>query len=120
MSYRFDREEIDFSKVMGDLSSRWPTTLVAMITLLVAVGFYTSVYTVQPEERAVVKRFGAVVKTSAPGLHFKLPFGIDTIQRVATERVLKEEFGFRTVATGHPSRYSTSRYEEESLMLSGD
>lgn len=79
-------------------------------------------FTVQPEERGVVKRFGEVVKIADPGLHFKLPFGIDTVQLVATERVLKQEFGFRTegVSSDEPSQYSSNEYPDESLMLSGD
>src|SRR5690606_35965370 len=57
-----------------------------------------------------------------PGLHFKLPFGIDTVQRVpAAQQVLKEEFGFRTVATGNqPSLYDSAEHTDESLMLTGD
>lgn len=79
-------------------------------------------YTVQPEERGVVKRFGEVVKIADPGLHFKLPFGVDTVQLVATERVLKQEFGFRTESTeaGRATQYSGKEYPDESLMLSGD
>lgn len=79
-------------------------------------------YTVQPEERAVVKRFGEVVKIADPGLHFKLPFGVDTVQLVATERVLKQEFGFRTTDSraGQPAQYSSQEFPDESLMLSGD
>ncbi|SDD53363.1 FtsH protease activity modulator HflK [Aquimonas voraii] len=79
-------------------------------------------YTVQPEERGVVKRFGEVVKIADPGLHFKLPFGIDTVQLVATERVLKQEFGFRTtgVDADGASQYSDGDHNDESLMLSGD
>jgi membrane protease subunit HflK len=81
----------------------------------------SSYYTVQPEERAVVKRFGEVVKTADPGLHFKLPFGIDTVEFVATERVLKQEFGFRTLSTdGERSEYAPEDFPDESLMLSGD
>jgi len=64
--------------------------------MLIAVGALTSYYIVQPEEEAVVKRFGLVVAQKEPGLHFKLPFGIDTAQMVPTARVLKQEFGFRT------------------------
>ena len=83
---------------------------------------YTSFYTVQPEERAVVKRFGRVFQISDPGLHFKLPLGIDTVQVVATERILKEEFGFRTEAvsalTG--TRFAGGQFPDESLMLTGD
>lgn len=100
---------------------RWWLIIAAGVLVLVAiVGALTMVYTVQPEERAVVKRFGAVIKTTDPGLHFKLPFGIDDVQHVATERVLKEEFGFRTAAAGEPTRYVQKDFPDESLMLSGD
>ena len=89
--------------------------------LLVAVGLFSSAYTVQPEQRAVIKRFGAVVYQTDPGLHFKLPFGIDTAEIVPTERVLKEEFGFRTAAQiGANTRYATAGLDEESLTLTGD
>jgi membrane protease subunit HflK len=92
----------------------------AIILLVIAVGLLTSIYTVQPEERAVIKRFGAVVNTTGPGLHFKLPFGIDAVQYVATERVLKQEFGFRTSEPGQRTRYAEQALPDESLMLSGD
>jgi len=91
------------------------------LLLLLAVGVKTSIYTVQPEERAVVKRFGAVIGINDPGLRTKLPFGIDQVQLVATERVLKQEFGFRTEGNGGArTRYSDKPFEEESLMLTGD
>ncbi|HQW80254.1 MAG: FtsH protease activity modulator HflK [Rhodanobacteraceae bacterium] len=83
--------------------------------------FFSSYYTVQPEGRAVVKRLGAVIAITDPGLHFKLPFGIDTVEFVATERVLKQEFGFRTLVTdGERSEYAQEDFPQESLMLSGD
>lgn len=92
------------------------------VVVIVALWFAGSIYyTVQPEQRAVVKRFGAVVKISDPGLHFKLPFGVDSVEFVATERVLKQEFGFRTVATdGERTEYAAEDFPGESLMLSGD
>lgn len=92
-----------------------------ILVLLLLFAGYTSFYTVQPEEQAVVKRFGAVVGITDPGLHFKLPFGIDTVQKVPVERVLKEEFGFRTVdSSSDRSRYANENFPDESLMLSGD
>jgi modulator of FtsH protease HflK len=91
------------------------------VTVLLLWGVMSAVYTVQPEERAVVKRFGAVVSISDPGLHFKLPWGIDQVQLVATERVLKQEFGFRSEGNGGArTRYSDKPFEDESLMLTGD
>lgn len=93
-----------------------------VVLFVLAWGALTSFYTVQPEERAVVKRFGSVKGITDPGLHFKFPFGIDRIQLVATERVLKQEFGFRTEGTrqGERSTYSAAEFEDESLMLTGD
>jgi modulator of FtsH protease HflK len=104
-----------------DLKGKGPLIPVAIAALLLVAGVWSSVYTVQPEGEAVVKRFGRVVAIQPPGLHFKLPFGIDRAIFVPTARVLKEEFGFRTVATGQRTAYQKSRaHEEESLMLTGD
>lgn len=107
----------------GRSSGDWSPGLiwggVALVLALLAAA--TSFYTVQPEERAVVKRLGKVVSISDPGLHFKLPFGIDTVQLVATERVLKQEFGFRSETISNTrTQYADADHPDESLMLSGD
>jgi membrane protease subunit HflK len=120
MRFPEDRNTIDVAAALAQLRRWWPVIAIGVLVLLAAVGTATMVYTVQPEERAVVKRFGAVIGTTDPGLHFKLPFGIDSVQHVATARVLKEEFGFRTAAVGEPSRYVGREFPDESLMLSGD
>jgi len=89
--------------------------------LVLLWGSVSSYFTVQPEERAVIKRFGAVIKTADPGLHFKIPFGVDSVQLVKTERVLKQEFGFRTQnVDAEPTTYSDVDHPDESLMLTGD
>lgn len=91
------------------------------LAIVLVWGVLSAMYTVQPEERGVVKRFGQVIKIADPGLHFRLPFGIDEVQLVATERVLKEEFGFRTEGYAtERSQYSKQGFPDESLMLSGD
>ena len=96
--------------------------VLGLVALLVIWGAVSAFYTVQPEERAVVKRFGRVIGITDPGLHMRLPFGIDRVQHVATERVLKQEFGFRTEGvSGDRTRYTTpGSYPDESLMLTGD
>jgi membrane protease subunit HflK len=94
--------------------------LIAFGLLVLAWGVLSSFYTVQPEEQVVIKRFGRVYDIAPPGLHFKLPFGIDSVQHVATARVLKQEFGFRTEdATAQRTRFSDD-IPDESLMLTGD
>jgi len=78
-------------------------------------------YTIDVSEEGVVTRFGKYIKTTPPGLHFKLPLGIDHVDKVASKRRLQEEFGFRTSGfTGGRSTYTDRGFAHESLMLTGD
>lgn len=116
MARRMQRPEMPFAV------ERLPWMIGGGVLLLLGLmTLTTSVYTVQPEERAVVKRLGEVVRIADPGLRYKLPLGIETVQILATERVLKEEFGFRTEGMrGGRTRYASKPFEDESLMLTGD
>lgn len=80
----------------------------------------TAVYTVGPEQLGIVLRFGKYVRSTDPGLNFKLPFNIETVTKVPVQRQLKEEFGFRTMAAGIRTQYSTETFTDESQMLTGD
>jgi len=93
-----------------------------VLAVLIALSAFQSVvFSVEPEEKAVIQRFGKVIAIKGPGLHFKLPLGIDTARFVPTERVLKEEFGFRTTVAAQRSQYAkTPEMQNESLMLTGD
>lgn len=98
------------------------------LALLALLGWLASTcfYTVSTEGQAVVKRFGKVIDIKQPGLHFKLPFGIDSQTFVPTEKVHKEEFGFSTVQENRRQREASNKYskspehQEQSLMLTGD
>ncbi len=92
--------------------------LLWLIPLLILV--LDSWFTVEQDQVGVVKRFGKYVRTVDPGLHFKMPFRVETVHKVAVKRQLKEEFGFRTVKAGVRTQYSTRDYTGESLMLTGD
>ena len=88
--------------------------------IFVLIFFFSSWFTVGPEEVGVVLRFGKYVRTVNPGLNFMLPFGIENVYKVPVQRQLKQEFGFRTLKAGVKTEYSSRRYQEESLMLTGD
>ncbi|MBF0646121.1 FtsH protease activity modulator HflK [Desulfuromonas acetoxidans] len=91
-----------------------------VIVFLVVIGGQSAFYKVDTEETGVLLRLGKSIGTAPPGLHMKLPFGIDQVYRVKTGRVLKEEFGFRTEQAGIRTTYSNRDYSEESLTLTGD
>ena len=96
----FDVDKIRRSVVLG-WRNRW---IVLVIICLIIV--FTSWFTIDPEEVGVVLRFGKFNRTVNPGLHFKMPFSIETVFKVPVERQLKEEFGFRTLQAGVSTRYS--------------
>lgn len=91
--------------------------LLGALALMLA---FSAFYTVEPEEVGVVVRLGKFIKVTDPGLHFKLPLGIDRVTKVPVQRQLKEEFGFRTIRAGVRSQYATGGFEGESNMLTGD
>lgn len=81
---------------------------------------FTFFYSVATEEVGVIQCFGAYKRTVPPGLHIKMPFGIETVTKVSVERQFKEEFGFRTKAAGIRTVYESKSFSEEKLMLTGD
>jgi membrane protease subunit HflK len=88
--------------------------------LIILLFLVSSIYTVGPEELGIVLRLGKYERSTDPGLHFKLPFRIETVDKVPVQRQLKEEFGFRTVSAGVRSQFSNRGREDESNMLTGD
>jgi len=89
------------------------------VGILLLIGVFTAYYTVPSEAVVVVQRFGKVIATAPPGLHFKLPFGIDTTTRVPIKRQLKLEFGFSSPGSTNPDQAGTEP-DKERDMVTGD
>lgn len=113
----FEEIKINTDKLPKISQKRFITIV---IVIAAAIFFFTGLYTVDPEEVGVIQRFGKYVTTTEPGLHFKIPFGVDKLTKVKVKHVFKEEFGFRTIQPGVKSTYSTKGYDLESIMLTGD
>ncbi len=107
---------------INELKNKFDSKKILFILLIFCLFFvaFSSYYVVDQKEEAVVLRLGKFNRITEPGLHFKLPFGIEQNYNIPTKRVFKEEFGFRTVKAGVRTRYSTGDYSSESIMLTGD
>ena len=99
----------------------WRSIGAGILALAALVTVAGTAYQIEPEEVGVVLRFGKYVRTSEPGLHFKIPY-IETMERVPVQRQLKQEFGFRTTAAGIRTEYAGQQQAlaDESVMLTGD
>ncbi len=92
----------------------------ALIGVLLIAALWTSYYTVGAESEGVVLRFGKFFKIVEPGLHFKLPVGIDAVTVLPTRRQLKLEFGFSTPGyTTNPIQAGQDP-DKEKPMVTGD
>jgi membrane protease subunit HflK len=91
------------------------------IVVLLLIGMvFSMVFTVGPEEVGVILRFGKYVGTKEPGLRWKLPYPVETVEKVPVQRQLKAEFGFRTARPDVRTRYDQRTFDDEALMLTGD
>lgn len=122
-------EPIEWLRWLWDRRERlWRPLLGAAVALIVLNGFYA----IQPDEVGIIERFGRrIAPAREPGLHYKLPWPVETLTRVRARQIRVVEIGFRSV-TGEgiePAAYEWNvphragrfqRRPDESLVLTGD
>ena len=98
--------------------------ILGILAVVVIIMLSTGFFVVDQTEQAVILRLGKYLKTVGPGLQFKIPFGIDKSYSVETQTVQTMSFGYRATTAGNLSgsstKYSYSKYMDESTMLTGD
>ena len=95
--------------------------IILAVLVFAAMGAWSAYYTVPSDSVAVVQRFGKYLKDVPPGLHFKLPLGIDMATVVPVKRQLKQEFGFTTPDARDPYQSRHVRDgKRETEMVTGD
>jgi modulator of FtsH protease HflK len=112
-------EEVEFN-IPWKSVKRFLPPFVSVIFIIVTG--YTAFYTVKANEEAVILRFGRYVKTVGPGLHTKVPYGIDKALKGEVKRIYNEEFGFRSEQRGFSGMpgYEFANTKEEKIILTGD
>jgi len=97
-----------------------PKLLLAVIVIIVlAATTLTSFFVVDQTEQSVICRFGKYTRTVGPGLHYKIPMGIERSYNVPTQVVQTLTFGYRSNIAQSPLVASTN-LPKESIMLTGD
>ena len=91
------------------------TALVVILVGLLVLGGMTCFYTVDDRQQAVVTTFGKVTDITDAGVHFKLPFGIQQVEKVDVNVYQKIELGYRSDSSGDYEVVNS-----ESSMITGD
>jgi len=79
----------------GDSSS----LLIIGLAAVVVVWLYNGVYQVKQPERGVVQRFGRFIELTPPGLHFRLPWPIESVNIVNVASVNSSDFKSRVLTS---------------------
>ena len=96
---------------------------VAALALAAVLGAWaaTGIYKVSPDEQGVVLRFGKWIDTTDPGLHYRLPYPIDSVLLPKVTKVNQIQIGYRSASDPRSERAAITRnVPEESRMLTGD
>ncbi|AEG01187.1 FtsH protease activity modulator HflK [Methylomonas methanica] len=110
----------DPSSLFQRLTAKLPLSpKILLLAVLLLTGINMSVYTIPAESEGVVLRFGKYIDKVPSGLHGKLPFGIDEVIEVPTQRQQKLEFGFATPGYTNPDQIGSDPALEKS-MVTGD
>jgi membrane protease subunit HflK len=94
-----------------------PKAVGLLVVALLAIWGLTGFYRVQVDEQGVVLRFGDYVASTPPGLHYHLPYPIETVLTPKVTRENRIVIGFRQIGENPDARRDVL---EESLMLTGD
>jgi membrane protease subunit HflK len=95
-----------------------PQLLGGIVVIMAVIWLASGSYTVGPDQRGIILRFGKHVATTDPGFHWHWPYPLETVLRPKVTEVQRVEIGFRTIDSGPPARYAD--VASESLMLTGD
>ncbi|WP_026604144.1 FtsH protease activity modulator HflK [Methylomonas sp. 11b] len=110
----------DVNPIFKNLPDSLPISpLAILIIVTVLVGATMSFYTIPAESEGIVLRFGEFIEKVPSGLHAKLPFGVDSVITVPTQRQQKLEFGFATPGFTNPDQIGDEPALEKS-MVTGD
>lgn len=114
------RIESDLAFQLQRAKAHFGKASIILPALILLIGLFTSFFTVPADSEAVVLRFGKYSRTVDPGLHFKIPFGIESSEVVPVRRQLKMSFGFGTPGAGNPYEALPAEQNEEMSMITGD
>lgn len=115
MNFSFNQKKV--VSVPSDKNKKALKLIIAIFAIIFAVTLIsTCIYTVNDQEVGVVTTFGKVTSITEAGVHVKLPFGVQQVQKTKVNAIYKIELGYKT----DNNTGETTTVESESKMITGD
>lgn len=104
---------IKFSGAKNSFEFPFKWLIAALVLLWLASGFYQ----VQPSEQGVVLRFGKYVDTTDSGLHYHLPYPIESVVKVNVAQERSINLGVAETMEARPKFYNNYANNNSSVAL---
>jgi membrane protease subunit HflK len=115
-SRRYSAEDFEpATDLFRRIARRRKPLFLGIAGVLLVLWLASGIYQVQPGEDGVIRTFGRYTATTSPGLHYHLPWPVQTVTIVDVENIRRAEIGFRTNADGDKVDVL-----DEALMLTED
>ena len=99
---------------MVSLKQIYVTSGIVVLAIILGVSAFSTWYTVDESEQAVILTFGKVEEgISEPGLHFKLPWPIQSVEKLSKE-TFSLQFGYEE------KNGEIKEFPDETKMITGD
>lgn len=109
----------NFGETSPKKHANFKIVLLLPVIILAAYVVMTCQYTVEETEQAVVTTLGKVSSVEPAGLHFKLPYPIQSVTKVAVNKTQKLQIGY--ASSNEAESYSESKsVSDEAKMITGD
>ena len=79
------------------LARQRKSLIIGIVGVLLALWLASGIYQVQPGEDGVIRTFGRYTATTGPGLHYHIPWPVQTVSIESNDLSRRAEIGFGTL-----------------------
>lgn len=117
-NYDFNNQDLQAESKPSPKPGKLKFLLILPVLLIAGSIILSCQYTVEETEQAVVTTLGKVTGVESAGLHFKLPYPIQGVTKVAVNKTQKLQIGY--LSDSEYESYSATSIADEAKMITGD
>jgi membrane protease subunit HflK len=117
-NYDFNNQDLQAESKPSPKPGKFKFLLILPVLLIAGSIILSCQYTVEETEQAVVTTLGKVTGVESAGLHFKLPYPIQGVTKVAVNKTQKLQIGY--LSDSEYESYSATSIADEAKMITGD